>query len=231
MRRLDRLRVLLIWPGGLAGGGANFGVPQMLGLARALESQTDAIVDVMDLDMERAFGPVDIQRLVGSRYDLVGISCYSSFDYLKVIAIAELVRRANPRAWIVAGGYHPSARPSDFTFDGSPVDFAVIGDGERPLVRLASDLIRGIRPLNRILGPESVQNPDDLVTYRWELLERYRPIARRLASQAVPVLESGEQRLTLIVKNESGVVRSTFGSVHFVLDRHPTAGPAFATQS
>ena len=59
-RPSDRVRVLLLWPGGLFGGGANFGVPQLLSIAGVLLRDGDAIVDVVDFDLERAFGPVDL---------------------------------------------------------------------------------------------------------------------------------------------------------------------------
>src|SRR5690349_5505537 len=129
MARPDRPRVLLLWSGGLFEGGANFGVPQLLGMARALETQADALVEVVDLDMERGMGSAfDLGRLASRGYDLVGISCYSSFDYLKVMALGEHLRSVLPRAWLVTGGYHASARPDDFTGAGSPFDFVVVGD-------------------------------------------------------------------------------------------------------
>lgn len=99
----DRARVLLIWPGGLFGGGANFGVPQLLMIASAIRRASDAIVEVVDFDMERAFGPIDLARVVAGGYDLVGISCYSSYDYLKVMAIGARLRELLPRAWLVTG--------------------------------------------------------------------------------------------------------------------------------
>jgi len=191
MARPDRPRVLLLWPGGLFAGGANFGVPQMLLLAAAIRQRTDAVVDVVDLDMERGFGPVDLGRLVAGGYDLVGISCYSSYDYLKVMAIAARLRELLPRAWLVTGGYHPSARPEEFTGSDSPFDFVVVGDGERPLARLVEALSSGKRPLTRVLGPEPVPEPKELVPYDWSLLERYRPVARRMASQAEIYLSRG----------------------------------------
>ena len=89
MPRPDRARVLLLWSGGLFESGANFGVPQLLGIARALETQADAIVDVVDLDMERGMGGLDLAALASHHYDLVGISCYSSFDYLEVMVFGE----------------------------------------------------------------------------------------------------------------------------------------------
>lgn len=190
-RRPDRPRVLLIWPGGLFGGGANFGVPQLLMIARAIRKASDAHVDVVDFDMERAFGPIDLARLVAPGYDLVGISCYSSYDYLKVMAIGARLRELLPAAWLVTGGYHPSARPAELTEPDSPFDFVVVGDGERPLARLASALVAGKRPLLRVLGPEATPDPNELVPYDWSLLERYRPIARKVASQAELYLSRG----------------------------------------
>jgi len=191
MPRPDRPRVLLLWPGGLFSGGANFGVPQLLSIAAAIRSKTDAIVDVIDLDMERAFGPVNLAELMKPGYDLVGISCYSSYDYLKVMAIASHVRTLLPKAWLVTGGYHPSARPGELTTNDSPFDFVVVGDGELPMARLVDALTTGRRPLNKILGPESVPEPGQLIPYDWSLLEKYRPIARRVASQAEIYLSRG----------------------------------------
>ncbi|MCA9633681.1 MAG: cobalamin-dependent protein [Myxococcales bacterium] len=193
MSRRDRPRVLLLWPGGLFSGGGNFGVPQLLSLAQALHRGVDAEVEILDLDSERALSPrgVDLAALAKQRYDLVGVSCYSSYDYLKVVTLGEVLRHHLPDAWLVVGGYHPSARPADFTRDGSPFDYVVVGDGERPLLRLAQALVQGKRPLNRVLGPDSVPHPGELMPYPWELLERYRPIARSLASQAEIYLSRG----------------------------------------
>ncbi|MBW2456960.1 MAG: radical SAM protein [Deltaproteobacteria bacterium] len=186
----DRPRVLLLWPGGLFTSGANFGVPQLLTLAGALKGQTDALVDVVDLDLEKALGPVDFRQLLAPGYDLIGISCYSSYDYLKVMAIGAELRRRSPRSWLVTGGYHPSARPLDFTGEDSPFDYVVVGDGELPLVRLVTALVAGRWPSDRVRSPEPLAD-GQLITYDWELLERYRPVARQVASQAEIYLSRG----------------------------------------
>ncbi|MEZ4223989.1 MAG: cobalamin-dependent protein [Polyangiaceae bacterium] len=191
MSGADRPRVALLWPGGLFAGGANFGVPQLLMIARALQQRTGAQVDVIDLDMERAIGAVDLAKLFAPRYDVVGISCYSSYDYLKVMALAERIRTLQPQAWLVTGGYHASARPGDFTREDSPFDYVVVGDGENPMCRLVEDLARGKRPLQRVQGPDAVAHIQHLVPYDWELLARYRPVARSVASQAEIYLSRG----------------------------------------
>lgn len=182
--------MLLLWPGGLFSGGANFGVPQLLSIASILRRHADAEVDVVDLDMERAFGPVDLGLLLRPGYDLVGLSCYSSYDYLKVMAIGAEVKRLLPKTWLVTGGYHASARPGDFTGDRSPFDFVAVGDGEGPLLRLVKALDAGKRPLMRVVGPESLSDPN-LTEYDWSLLARYQPIARSVASQAEIYLSRG----------------------------------------
>lgn len=178
--------MLLLWPGGLFEGGANFGVPQLLSIAGAVRA-AGGEVTVVDLDSERAFGPLRIGAL-GAGYDLIGVACYSSYDYLKVLALGEQLRAAAPRAWLVVGGYHPSARPDDFTAPESPYDYVVVGDGEGPIARLTEALSSGKRPLQRVLGPASSPGPG---AYDWSLLERYRPVARRVASQAEIYLSRG----------------------------------------
>ncbi len=192
MPKVDRPRVLLLWPGGLFGGGANFGIPQILSIAGACR-RAGAEVDVVDLDLERGLGSVDLASIVarGGPYDLVGISCYSSYDYLKVMEIGGALRRLLPRAWLATGGYHPSARPGDFTRPGSPFDFVVVSDGELPMARLVTALITGRRPLQPVVGPESVPDPNELEPLDWELLGRYRGVARKVASQAEIYLSRG----------------------------------------
>jgi protein-L-isoaspartate(D-aspartate) O-methyltransferase len=177
-------------------------VPQLLSIAASAQA-AGAEVTVVDLDLERALGPVDLDRILDGPFDLVGLSCYSSFDYLKVVELARRVRARLPRAWTCVGGYHASARPSDFTGDaedetglrpedvGALFDFVVIGDGEAPIARLTRALQTGKRPLVRVLGPEAVADPNELPPLPWELLERYRPHARRVASQAEVYLSRG----------------------------------------
>jgi protein-L-isoaspartate(D-aspartate) O-methyltransferase len=183
---VDRPRVLLIWPGGMFGGGGNFGVPQILSIAAACR-RAGAEVDVVDLDMERAFGQVHLETILAKHYDLVGISCYSSYDYLKVLAIGERVRQLLPRAWLATGGYHASARPGEF----ASFDYVIPSDGERGMARLVNALITGRKPLLRELPAESVDDPNDLDPTPWDLLSRYQPVARRVASQAEIYLSRG----------------------------------------
>ncbi len=49
----------------------------------------------------------------------------------------------------------------------------------------------GKRPLLPVLGPEAVADPGKMPPVDWELLARYRPVARRVASQAEIYLSRG----------------------------------------
>jgi anaerobic magnesium-protoporphyrin IX monomethyl ester cyclase len=178
------MRVLLLWPGGLFGGGKNFGVPQLLGIAAVVRQQTGATVDVVDLDLERLFGKPQLGRILAPGYDVIGLSCYSSYDYLKTMAIGARVRELAPSATLLVGGYHPSARPEDFAQGDSPFDHVVIGEGELPMSRVVQARMGGGPMPGPVLGPEPWMELDRLPLYDWSLLERYRPRARQLASQA-----------------------------------------------
>ncbi len=187
------IRVLLIWPGtdGVAAG--NFGVPQLVTIAGYVREKTGALVDIVDLYAERAFGPVDLTRIFagphGTGYDIVGFSCYSSFDFLKVEAIAQIGRAQHPNAVFVAGGYHVSARPAELLAAG--FDVAVVGEGERPMVTIVES-VKGGAPLREtILGPEPIDRLDDLPPSDWSYLERYRPVLRRVAPQVQLYLSRG----------------------------------------
>lgn len=182
------VRVLLLWPGTDGAAGGNFGVPQLVLLATYLRERTDAEVHIRDLVAEQAFGPVALDRLLdgddGRGYDVLAFSVYSSFDWLKCLTIAEIARERHPDAVIVAGGYHASARPTEIVREGSPFDVCVVGEGERPMVTIVESVAGGAPLRGAILGPETVDDLAELPPSDWTFLDRYRPVARRMASQA-----------------------------------------------
>ena len=191
------VRVLLIWPGADAATAGNFGVPQLVLIATYARAQTGAWVDIVDLELERVRGrgaaslPALLAGNDGRGYDIIAFSAYSSFDHLKCSALAELARGLYPEAVIMVGGYHPSARPLDYVFDGSVFDVCVVGEGERPLVRVIESVAGGAPLRQTILGPEAVDQLDALPPADWTLLERYRELAPKVASQAQVYLSRG----------------------------------------
>lgn len=190
-----KVRVLLLWPGSEGAAAGNFGVPQLVLLGTYLQVHGGADVEIRDLAVERAFGAIDFTALLagddGRGYDVIAFSVYSSFDWLKCKALAELARAQWPDAVLVAGGYHASARPLEMIADDAPFDVAVVGEGERPLVTIV-DSVRGGAPLRKVvLGPEAIDDLDSLPPSNWSLLGRYQKIARRVASQAQVYLSRG----------------------------------------
>lgn len=186
---------MLLWPGTEGAAAGNFGAPQLVLMATYARLQTGAEIAIRDLTAERHFGPIDVDALFGGDdgrgYDIVAFSIYSSFDHLKCCALAEMARARLPEALIVCGGYHASARPTEYVHEDSVFDVCVVGEGERPLVELIES-VRGGSPLRHtILGPSSVDDLADLPASDWSYLQRYRPIARQIASQAQVYLSRG----------------------------------------
>lgn len=188
-------RVLLVWPGTDGAAAGNFGVPQLVTIASYVRDRTRARIDIVDLLCERAFGPVSLPKLFsgpdGEGYDIVALSCYSSYDFLKIEAVAKIARATLPDAVIVAGGYHASARPADFIEDSSPFDAVVIGEGEKPLAKIVEMVAQGSRPRAEIFPSDPIENLDELPPSDWSFLERYRPVLRKVASQVQLYLSRG----------------------------------------
>ena len=189
------MRVLLLWPGTGGAAAGNFGVPQLVILGTYLRVRAGARVDIRDLAAEEALGPVALESLLagddGRGYDIIALSIYSSFDHLKCEAMATVARRLWPDAVIVCGGYHPSARPSEYVVEGGVFDVCVVGEGERPMAQVVASVAGGAPLRGVILGPDAIDDLDELPASDWSLLARYRGIARRVASQAQLYLSRG----------------------------------------
>lgn len=164
-------------------------------LATWAREKTGAQVDIVDLVCEALGGQIALDKLLdgpdGNGYDVIAFSVYSSFDHLKCHAIAEVARERWPEAVIVAGGYHASARPDHFVYDGSPFDVCVVGEGEYPLIKIIESVKGGAPLRNEILGSDAVEDLSVLPPTDWSYLEKYRPVARRMASQAQVYLSRG----------------------------------------
>ncbi|MBI5610033.1 MAG: cobalamin B12-binding domain-containing protein [Deltaproteobacteria bacterium] len=184
-------RVLLVSPGCSFAADGSFGVPHLVSLGSYLRAHTAADVQILDLDWENRLPTPQPQQVFGRQWDVVGLSCYSSFDYLKTYHLGVAIRQRNPGVCLVVGGYHPSARPGDFTGEDSPFDNVAVGEGERPLLRIVQAVAAGGRLAERVLGPEIVQKLDDLPRQDWSLLARYLPAARAARAQVTFSLSRG----------------------------------------
>jgi len=91
------------------------------------------------------------------RADIYGFSTYTT-TYHRTLDILRLVKRINPTARTVAGGPHASALPEAVAHD---FDFVVVGEGEKPVLRLVQALESG-GPLPGILQESPVADLDML---------------------------------------------------------------------
>jgi len=184
------VRVLLISPGKSWRPDANFGDCHLVALGSYLQKECDATVEVIDLDYERRLTRPARERIFSRDFQVICISCYSSYDYLSTFYLGKEIRERNKNAILVTGGYHPSARPGDFvdTADSeleepSPFDHAIIGEGELPLAKIVDAAARGERLADKVLGPQPVPLLDDLPPLDWSLLDRYRRNSRTIGGQ------------------------------------------------
>ncbi|NMC70262.1 MAG: B12-binding domain-containing radical SAM protein, partial [Myxococcales bacterium] len=171
-------RVLLVQPASFPSRSQDFGVPHLLALAGWVERACGVEPVVRDLRHEREPARALREALDECRPRLLGLSCYASYDYLDAVATARLARTVAPAVPIVAGGYHASACPEDFTRLPELFDFVVVGDGERRLAELTAWAIGGGERPPPVLVADRPLDPGDLPPYPFHLLERYAHRAR-----------------------------------------------------
>jgi radical SAM superfamily enzyme YgiQ (UPF0313 family)/protein-L-isoaspartate O-methyltransferase len=171
--------VLLISPGIIKWTDMDFGLPHLVSMGGYLRRELGVRVELLDLNYEGG-DHRHLQQTIESLgpHLVIGLSCYSSFDYMRVMALARFVKRCFPGVPLVTGGYHASALPGDVVFDGSPFDAVVVGEGERPMRELVETLLGGQPLAKRIYGPDQIEELDTLPPYAWDLLHRYWPRAR-----------------------------------------------------
>ncbi len=173
--------LLLISPGIIKWTDTDFGLPHLVALGGWIKAKLGVRVEILDLGYEAC----DHRELARRIEDLgpflaIGVSCYSSFDYRRVVALAGFLRERFPGIPLIAGGYHASAVPRDLLPPLAPFDVVVVGEGELPLQRLLEGILGGVLPEGAVLGPEPVPELDALPPYAWELLDRYWPRASAL---------------------------------------------------
>jgi radical SAM superfamily enzyme YgiQ (UPF0313 family)/protein-L-isoaspartate O-methyltransferase len=170
--------VLLISPGIIKWTDMDFGLPHLVSMGGYVQQHTGVRVELLDLNYEGGDHKHLLQTIESlGPHLLIGLSTYSSFDYMRVMALARFLRRHFPDTPLVTGGYHASALPEDVVFDGSPFDAVIVGEGEKPLLSMVQTLLGGERLDKRVWGPDQIEDLDTLPPYQWQLLDRYWPRA------------------------------------------------------
>ena len=156
----------------------DFGLPHLVSMGGYVQHHTGVRVELLDLNYEGG-DHTHLLRTIDALgpHLLIGLSTYSSFDYMRVMALARFLRRHYPDTPLVTGGYHASALPEDVVFDGSPFDAVIVGEGEKPLRSMVETLLGGGALEQQVWGPDQIADLDTLPPYQWQLLDRYWPRA------------------------------------------------------
>jgi len=170
--------VVLVSPGIIKWTDMDFGLPHLVSMGGVLRERLGVRVELLDLNYEGG----DHRTLLRTIEELgpllvIGLSCYSSFDYMRVMALARFLAEHFPGVPLVTGGYHASALPEDVVFEGSPFDAVIVGEGELPMLTLVEELLGNGRLSRRRYGPAQIEDLDTLPPYAWDLLHRYWPRA------------------------------------------------------
>jgi radical SAM superfamily enzyme YgiQ (UPF0313 family) len=123
-----------------------------------------------------------------TRYDVVGISCTSTFESLASVNVAEAAKEVQPDAAVILGGYQAGAVAEDLMRTTGAIDITVLSDfepiGNRLIQALKEECSIGEVPnvVYRDNGqikhtPYQVQpvNLDEQPYYDFSLVEKYLP--------------------------------------------------------
>jgi radical SAM superfamily enzyme YgiQ (UPF0313 family) len=115
-----------------------------------VDVKSDVNVDASEKEKTRIFHET-IEKAIASRAPLIGLSAFTE-DYYDVMKLAEEIKRRSS-AKIIVGGIHATVSPEDFfAHKDSPIDAAVVGDGELPLCKLIEAERDGTIPWEKING-------------------------------------------------------------------------------
>jgi radical SAM superfamily enzyme YgiQ (UPF0313 family) len=124
-----------------------WGVPARLpplGLSYVAGALEKAGFEVQMLDNYQLRSTLDFVKTEVQRRkpDIVGITC-GSVTYRRAVEMAKVIKEVSPQTKVVFGGWHASYLP-DSALENPEVDYAVMGEGERAMVELATQITKGV---------------------------------------------------------------------------------------
>lgn len=96
------------------------------------------ILDNFQLRTTLDFVKQEVQRL---QPEIVGITC-GSVTFRRSVEMAKIIKEVCPSCKVVVGGWHASYLP-DTALENPEIDYAVMGEGEGPMIELATKLKKG----------------------------------------------------------------------------------------
>ena len=117
-----------------------------LGLSYVAAALEKAGFEVQVIDNYLLEKPVDQVKLEVEKLnpEIVGITC-SSATYSRCVETAKAIKDALPSCKVVVGGWHPSYEPESM-LEHPQIDYVVMGEGERAMVELATEIKHGADP-------------------------------------------------------------------------------------
>jgi radical SAM superfamily enzyme YgiQ (UPF0313 family) len=82
------------------------------------------------------------------KYDVLGVSCWTSLHYVPAILLGMISKAINPDSLTVVGGYHASTMPSDFTKPFSEIKIK-IQDSEENEIRIPDKLVSHVEEVQQ----------------------------------------------------------------------------------
>ena len=118
---------------------------------------------------------LDSEEVLEQYYDSCSIYCFSTFtaNYGLTCELVKIIRgRCRADAVFIAGGHHASALPHVVA---QTFDYVIVGEGEMAEVKLINALLSGVKPAERIIIGECIENLDDTgwIDYSLAQIERY----------------------------------------------------------
>ena len=107
-------------------------------------------------------------RLFGEGADVVAFDCWTAQQYSATVALAEALRRERPQTVIAVWGYHPTVRPDDFTYDGTPFNWLLEGEAENALRDVVEKVAGGDRDVSGcrvVVGAPLAHTAEDAPDY------------------------------------------------------------------
>lgn len=99
-------------------------------------------------------------------------SITTSHHYLPSKLIAEYFQKFFPNSLTIFGGAHVLACPNSFDYDNSPIDYLVMGEGEKILYEIIRDTYKKQNKSKILLGKPN-HDLDDLPPINLSLLDKY----------------------------------------------------------
>lgn len=97
--------------------------------------------DVIDPDLEKITEESFRVFVNKQQYDFIGFSP-THITLQNDLGLAYLAKKYSPESTIIAGGQEATFA-YDLVMDNSPIDFVVIGEGERPILKIANTIREG----------------------------------------------------------------------------------------